>query len=178
MALRVRAMTPEEVETIERLARSRTEPVRTVQRAQILRLARQGILAPDIAKVVGLSEPAVRLWIVRFNARGIEGLADDPRSGRPPTYTPEEVGEVIAVSVTNPRDLGLPFASWTLDRLEAYLNEEKGIAIKRSRIDEILLAEGLRWRHQETWFGERVDPEFAEKRGWSSRATRRHPRAA
>ncbi len=178
MALRVRAMTPEEIERIERLARSRTEPVRTVQRAQIIRLARQGMLAPAIARAVGLSEPAVRLWIGRFNERGIEGLADEPRSGRPPTYTPDEVGEVIAASVTSPRDLGLPFGSWTLDRLEAYLNEEKGIAIKRSRIDEILLSEGLRWRHQETWFGERVDPEFAEKRGWSSRPTRRHRGAA
>ena len=52
--------------------------------------------------------------------------------------------------------LGLPFASWTLDRLEAYLNEEKGIAIKRSRIDEILITEGLRWRTQETWFSQRA----------------------
>ena len=40
-----------------------------------------------------------------------------------------------------------------------------GIGMKRSRIGEILLDEGLRWRKQETWFGERVDPEFAEKRG-------------
>lgn len=79
-----------------------------------------------------------------------------------PTYTPEQVSEVIASSLTNPRDLGLPFASWTLDRLEAYLNEERGIAMKRSRIDEILLAEGPRWRSQESWFGERVAPEFAE----------------
>jgi hypothetical protein len=36
--------------------------------------------------------------------------------------------------------------------------------MKRSRIDEILLREGLRWRKHETWFGERVDPDFAEKR--------------
>jgi len=178
MALRVRVMTPEEIETVERLARSRTEAVRLVQRARIIRLARQGMLAPAIAKEVRLCEPAVRLWIERFNAQGIEGLADESRSGRPPTYTPEEVGEVITASVTNPRDLGLPFGSWTLDRLEAYLNEEKGIAIKRSRIDEILLSEGLRWRHQETWFGERVDPEFAEKRGPSSKSTRSRRRAA
>ena len=26
-------------------------------------------------------------------------------------------------------------------------------------------AEGLRWRQQETWFGKRVDPDFAAKRG-------------
>src|SRR4051794_25143179 len=71
----------------------------------------------------------------------------------------------------SPRSLGLSFASWTLDRLTAYLNEQKGIAIKRTRIDELLLAEGLRWRSQETWFGERVDPAFAEKRGPSSRST-------
>jgi hypothetical protein len=43
------------------------------------------------------------------------------------------------------------------------LSEHKAIAIRRSRIDEILLAEGLRWRRHETWFGERVDPEFAEE---------------
>jgi hypothetical protein len=35
--------------------------------------------------------------------------------------------------------------------------------MRRSRIDEILLKEGLRWRRQEPWFGERVDPAFAEK---------------
>ena len=72
---------------------------------------------------------------------------------------------MIATSLTPPEQLGLPFASWTLDRLEAYMNEQKGIAIKRSRIDDLLIAEGLRWRTHETWFGERVDPEFAKKRG-------------
>src|SRR5215208_1055681 len=49
---------------------------------------------------------------------------------------------------------------------------------RRSRIDEILLKAGLRWRRQETWFGARVDPEFAEKRGASRRSTPHHPRAA
>ena len=37
-----------------------------------------------------------------------------------------------------------------LDRLAVYLAEHKGITIKRSRIDELLQAEGLRWRTQET----------------------------
>jgi transposase len=83
-------------------------------------------------------------------------------------YPPETVGAVIAASLTDPDDLGLPFGSWTLDRLAAYLAEEQGIAMKRSRIGEILQAEGLRWRTQETWFGERPDPAFAEKRGASS----------
>ncbi len=85
---------------------------------------------------------------------------------------------MVAAALTAPKALGLPFACWTLDRLAAYLNEQKRIPIRRSRIDEILRAEGLRWRRQETWFGARVDPEFAEKRGGSRPSTRRHRRAA
>jgi len=80
---------------------------------------------------------------------------------------------VVAASLTKPEELGLPFGSWTLDRLEAYLNGERGVPIKRSRIGEIPQAEGLRWREQETWFGARPDPAFAEKRGRSSPSTRR-----
>ena len=72
---------------------------------------------------------------------------------------------VVATALTKPDDLAFPFGHWTLDGLEVDLNEEKGIAIKRSRINEILLAEGLRWRQDERWFGERVDPDFAQKRG-------------
>jgi transposase len=92
-------------------------------------------------------------------------LEDGPRSGRPARYTSEAVSEVIATALTDPQTLGLPFANWTLDRLQAYLNEVKRISIQRSRIDDLLLREGLRWRQQESWFGERVDPDFARKRG-------------
>jgi hypothetical protein len=49
--------------------------------------------------------------------------------------------------------------------------------MQRSRIDEILLHEGLRWRKHETWFGEPVDPGFAEKRGGSKPSTPHRLRA-
>jgi transposase len=81
------------------------------------------------------------------------------------------VGTVIATSLTPPDELGLPFGGWTLDRLVAYLGEVHGITMQRSRIGEILQAEGVRWRTQETWFGERPDPAFAETRGPSSPST-------
>jgi transposase len=99
---------------------------------------------------------------------GLDGLRDRRREGRPATYSSAAVGELIAASLTDPQELGLPFASWTLDRLAAYLQEQKGIAMQRSRIGEIVQREGLRWRKQETWFGERPDPAFAAKRGPSS----------
>ena len=176
--LRLRELTEEEQAAIERLAHSRTAPARQVERARILWQASQGEMAPAIAAALRLTAETVRDWIKRFNTQGLAGLEDQPRAGRPPTYTPEQVATVIATALTDPKRLDLPFASWTLDRLAAYLNEHEGIAIKRSRIDEILLKEGLRWRQHETWFGERVDPEFAEKRGGSRRSTPPRLRAA
>ena len=175
--IRVRELTPEEQTLIDRLAHSRTAEARVVERARIIWRASLGDSVPTIAASVGLHPKTVRQWLKRFNTHGLEGLADQPRSGRPATYTPEQRAEVIAASLTDPQTLGLPFASWTLDRLEVYLNEEKGIPIKRSRIDDLLIEEGLRWRQQEGWFGERVDPDFAKKRGPSTRSTPR-PRHA
>ena len=110
-----------------------------------------------------LNDDTVRLWLKRFNAEGLDGLRDRPRAGRPATYTAEQAGEVVALSLTAPKSLELPFASWTLDRLAAYLHEVRRIPMSRARIGKLLAAEGLRWRTQETWFGERVDPAFAEK---------------
>lgn len=166
MALQVRELTDNELTRITRLAQSRTAPARAVERARIVLAAHQGERAPAIAARLGLHAKTVRLWVKRFNVDGIAGLADAPRSGRPVTYTSEEVGTVVAAALTDPQTLGLPCSCWTYERLEAYLNET-GLAMKRSRINEVLLAEGLRWRQQETWFGERVDPDFAAKRGSS-----------
>jgi transposase len=172
--LRVREMTAEETTTIKRLAHSRTESARLVERARMIWLAQQGRSIPAIARELQRHDQTVRLWLKRFNEQGVEGLADEPRPGAPPTYAPEQISEIIAAALTDPQQLGQPFGSWTLDRLAAYLHETKRLAIKRSRIGEILLAEGLRWWQQESWFGERVDPRFAEKRGSSSRSTPSH----
>jgi transposase len=170
--LRARFWSSKEQAAIERLARSRTASARTVERARIVLLSRYGDSVEEIAETLGLCQDTVRRWIHRFDRHGVDGLMDKPRTGRPPTYTAEEVGAVVATSLTKPADLGLPFACWTLDRLEAYLHESKGLSIKRSRIGELLIAEGLRWREEETWFGERPDPDFAAKRGPSSPSTR------
>src|SRR5262245_40877537 len=173
MAARVtlRPMTEQEQQALAELLRSRTAPVRLVERARIVRAAADGRSAPAIAQALGCSRPAAYAWIRRFNEHGLDGLQERPRKGRPPTYTAQQRAEVVAAALTDPKGLGLPFGCWTLDRLEAFLNEQEGIAIKRSRIDEVLTEEGLRWRHQETWFGERVDPDFAAKRGRSSGST-------
>ena len=174
MKLRVRELSEAERATIEAWRGTRAGSVRRRDRACIVALSAQGWWVSDIARIVRVTPQVVRKWIKRFNVAGLDGLKDQPRSGRPPTYSAEQIGEVIAVALLKPDRLGLPFGCWTLDRLATYLKEERGLPIKRSRINELLVAEGLRWRTDETWFGERVDPKFAEKRGPSSPSTRPH----
>src|SRR5215213_5851837 len=123
------------------------------------RRSRRGGSRTNCAKGVCLAATAPR-----FNERGLPGLEEGMRSGRPPVYSAEERSAVITAALSRPAELGLPFASWRLDRLVAYL-DEKGVGMKRSRVGEVLLAEGLKWRQEETWFGARVDPEFERKRG-------------
>ena len=161
----VRAVTNEERQAITRLAHARTAPARAVERARVVQAALDGKSVEEIAVSLGLARNTVYHWLHRFERQGLAGLDDARRGGRPPTYTREQVGEIVVTALTDPQTLDLPFQSWTLDRLVAYLSEHKGITMKRSRVNEVLLTEGLRWRQQETWFGERVDPDFVAKRG-------------
>lgn len=177
MTLRVRSLSAEEAHRLARMTRSQKLGAGLVRRARIIQHAVEGLSAPGIAAKMGLCGATVRFWLKRFNEGGLPGLEEDMRSGRPPTYTAEERSAVIAAALSRPADLGLPFASWTLDRLVAYLGE-KGIGMKRSRVSEVLQAEGLKWRQEETWFGARGDPEFERKRGRSNASTPPHPRAA
>src|SRR3712207_4009722 len=172
----LRKLTAEERSAVEVLARWRTPPARGVERARLIRRAGRGETPPIIAAALGLDAETVRRRIRRFNAEGLAALEDRHRSGRPATYSPDEVAAVLAAALTAPPrpavrlvDAGPP---------AAYLLEHKGVAMRRSRIDEVLLAEGLRWRRQETWFGARVDPEFGEKRAASRRSTPARRRAA
>jgi transposase len=173
MAFHLRAPSEGEIGTLRRLAHARAAPARAVQRARGGWLASQGHRVPAIARERHLTPAAVRRWLKRFHRQGLPGVEAQPRSGRPALYSPGQVGEAIATALAAPKPLSLPFACWTLDRLQAYLHEVEGLWRQRTRIDERLLAGGVRWRQQETWVGGRVGPAGAETRGSSRRSTRR-----
>lgn len=175
MALRVRPLTEEETRTIQQWSQSRTEEARLVERAKIIRLASEGQRVPEIASSVRVDERTVRTWFKRFGEQGRDGLEDAPRSGAPWHSTPEVKAQIIAAALTNPREVGCQFTCWTFERLAVYVREKLGFGIKKTRLCEIVQEEGFRWRQQETWFGERVDPEFAKKRGPSSGSARKLP---
>src|SRR3712207_7849921 len=128
----LRKLSAEERSAVETLTCSRTAPARRVERARLIWRASRGETPPSIAEALGLDAETVRRRIRRFNAEGAAALEDHHRSGRPATYSADEVAAVIAAALTSPGRLGLPFASWTLDRLAADLREHKGIADRKS----------------------------------------------
>ena len=175
---RVRKLTEEEYQELKRWERSRTMGVSKVRRARVVLLSNQGLLVQEIAQKLELHHQSVRKWVNRFSKLGMPGLEEGPRHGRPHIYKTEHVSVVIQTALTKPTELELPFGSWTLDRLVAYLSEKKDIKMSRSRMSEIFRNEGLRWRQQEGWFGQRVDPDFAKKRGSSNGSTPTLPSTA
>jgi transposase len=174
--VKLRTLTTEEITEIKRLAGSRKEPIRLVQRARIIAamLEDPSLFAAEAGFKAGFkSSPIGAEWVRRFNKDGLKGLEDQPRPGKKPIHKPEVKSALIALAIQKPSSLGYPFELWTLERLQHAFKERNQTHLSDSTIWEWLDAEGLEWKRQQSWFheAEKSDPEFAEKRGASSRPT-------
>ncbi len=168
--LRLREVSEEEAEQIHKLSVSRKQPLHLVKRAKIIQflLDNPKLPADKAGMMAGYkSRDAGRKWVKRFNEYGINGLEDQPRSGRPPTHTESVRSSLISLALQKPNSLGYPFVLWTLERLQQAFEEHEGIHLSDSTIWEWLDSEGLKWKHQQSWFHEveKHDPQFVEKRG-------------
>src|SRR5918994_473668 len=68
-----------------RLTRSSSVRAGLAQRARIVLLAAEGMSNTATAQRVGVSRPTVIGWRERYAERGLAGLDDQPRAGRPRT---------------------------------------------------------------------------------------------
>jgi transposase len=166
----LRTLTKEEEQEIRRLAKSRKEPMRLVQRARVIEsmLDNPSLPASRAGEQAGFrGSPMGIEWVKRFNERGIAGLTDEDRPGRPPTHSQETRSALLDLALQKPRNLGYPFELWTLERLQRAFKERHGVHLSDSTIWTWVESEGFRWRKQESWFHEpeKHDPEFVEKRG-------------
>ena len=122
--IQVREISPEELNQLETLFRQ-TKDVRIRERTQIILLAaEQKMTAPQISLIVRRNDQTVRTWIRRFNAEGISGLYDAPRSGAPTQVTPTYRDRLLEIVRQRPRSLGQPYSLWTLQRLVDFMAEE------------------------------------------------------
>lgn len=129
----------------ELLAVSQRAVGRVALRAQMVLLSDRGHSVPAIAVVHGCGHDVVRTWLHRYRARGIAGLADLPRCGRPPK---ERLADHIidAQASQSPRCAGLVQGCWTVTLLAAFLAARFGLALSATTVRRRLKATGWRWR--------------------------------
>ncbi len=123
-----------------------------VQRARIVLLAAEGVSNTAIAERVGVSRPTVISWRERYESLGIDGLHDEPRSGRPRAIDHRQV--VAATLKPPPKKLGV--THWSSRLLAARLGISNGTVARAWR------AYGVQpWRAGTFKFS--TDPELVAK---------------
>jgi transposase len=148
---------------LEALARRISAPYRQVVRARIVLAAADGESNAGIARRLMLCVDTVRLWRRRFCARGIKGLVDSPRSGRPRTFPAAAVAEVKALACELPARTGVPLARWSCPEL-AEQARLRGIVdqVSASTVRRWLATDALKPWQYGSWIFPR-DPCFAVK---------------
>ena len=149
---------------LQRLLRSRTTPAGLRQRSQLIWLLAGGASLAEASEWVGLHYTNAHIWSKRFLDSGLAGLSDRPRPGRPRIYGKDVDTEVIKAAAAQPKDLGLPFTTWSLPKLQEYLSQQPGLEqITRATIRRRLRQEGFHFYEGQTWC-ESNDPEFESKK--------------
>jgi len=81
-------LTQSEKQELASIARKYTSAYYRVVRAKIVLMAAQGIDNDEIGRRLDLPRQIASKWRKRFFERGVEGLEDEPRQGRPPDFFP------------------------------------------------------------------------------------------
>jgi transposase len=68
-------------------------------RSQIVLSCATGLTNKEVAAQLGISMPTVGKWRARFIDSRLDGLVDEPRSGRKPTITAEQVEDVVVATL-------------------------------------------------------------------------------
>ena len=122
-------------------------------RARIVLRAAEGATNTQIAVEAGVSLPTVGLWRRSFSERGLEGLLDAPRSGRPRQIQDDEIQRVLALTLEPPPD---GTTHWSVRRLAA------ATGLSATTVHRIWRDHKLK-PHQVRSFKFSRDPRLAEK---------------
>jgi transposase len=133
-------------------------------RAQIVLLAARGWPNARIAGRLEITGDTVRKWRGRFAGRGLDGLRDLARSGRPPSISTGDRAAIVALACQLPLKSGVPLSRWSGPELKRELDEQRLVTrpVSASSVLRILAGHPIKpWRYQ-SWIFPR-DPRFEEK---------------
>lgn len=143
----------EDKEVLLRWASSRTLPRQSVDRAKMILDSETGKPVKQIAQELNTYPNKVIYWRQRYTRRGLDGLQDEPRSGRPPKYAATFRNNVLKLlGKPPPKGLG----TWDGPSLAKELDAPIDAVWK------VLRKEGISLQRQRSWCIS-TDKEFASK---------------
>jgi transposase len=138
---------------LEAWARRPSSAQALAQRCRIVLAAADGLKNTEIAARLGLSRDTAASWRRRYAEKGLDGLLDEPRPGRPRTISDAQVEEVIVATLERaPKDA----THWSTRSLA------KELGLSQSAVSRIWRAFGLQPHRVETWKLSK-DPLFIDK---------------
>src|SRR5918995_1587455 len=147
-------LTEDERETLARWARRHKSAQALALRARIVLACADGATNKDVAAALGIWPQTVTKWRGRFVRDRLEGLADEPRPGRPRTIADEQVEQVITKTLEeSPPNHDTHWSTRSMAR---------ATGMSQTAISRIWRAFGLKPHLQETWKLS-TDPQFIDK---------------
>ena len=146
-------LTEQEREQLLRWSRRARSAQSLALRSRIVLEAAAGLDNKQVAAKLGLTPATVGKWRARFVELRLDGLSDDPRPGRPPSITVEQVEDVVVATLeTTPRNA----THWS----RAKMAERSGLS--KSSIGRIWQTFDLK-PHRADTFKLSTDPLFVDK---------------
>jgi len=145
--------TDEQRSELNRLASSRTLESRLVDRAKIILMSLDGVRNKDIAQRFGIRPNTVTDIRKRFFDNGIQGLYDQPRSGKPKTYDEKFRNQVLKLLESDPPD---GHAGWDGPLIAETLK------VSPHAVWRLLRSEGVQLSRKRSWCIS-TDPQFVAK---------------
>ncbi|MGA9525553.1 MAG: helix-turn-helix domain-containing protein [Myxococcaceae bacterium] len=144
-------------EELRRLTRTDPDP-RVRHRADVLLMLAHGRTVEEAAQEMGCCTKRIRVWRRRFLGEGRSGLADRPRTGRPPLLDGAAVPVLETALVTSPLAYGYPVTTWTVADLTDLL-AQRGWVVSRATVSRCLQRLGYRYRRPRHDLRHRQDAE-------------------
>lgn len=138
---------------LESWLRSRKVDRSLAERARIVLLTSEGMSVVKISERLQVTRPTVYKWRQRYEESGVEGLQDQPRSGRPTTLTKAKIKRILQLTTERvPREA----THWSTRLMAKYAG------VTQWQVRQVWAAADLK-PHRIKTFKISNDPDFAEK---------------
>lgn len=124
----------------------RSEESRYDHRLHGVLLVAQGMTCPEVAKLLGDAPRSVEYWVRRFEEKGLAGLQEGERGGRPRRLSEKQLQQLNVALRQMPRALGLGGNLWDGKTLAAWIQRQYGINLGVRQCQRVFRQLGFRLR--------------------------------